>query len=131
MEHMLVTSKNRSHTGGLLTFASYIRGQGGLNLAIVTSNTKNKSLTMSSEDILPTYEEAIRMYEIPTQMIRDEAMYITFKESSPSAKLNSSIFRKETDAQHDVYTGKRKKNKVAAFLGDVLTGKCLLDLSHS
>lgn len=78
---------------------------------------------MSSEDILPTYEEAMRMYEIPTQIIRDEAMYITFKEPSASSKIKSFILRRETEAQHDVYTGTKRKNKVAAFLGEVLTGK--------
>lgn len=78
---------------------------------------------MSTEDVLPTYEEAMRMYEIPTQIIKDEAMYITFKETSSSSKFKAFILRTETDAQHDVYTGTRKKNKVVAFLGDVLTGK--------
>lgn len=78
---------------------------------------------MSSEDVLPTYAEAIGMHETPMQILRDEAMYITFKESSTSSKIKSFVLRTESDAQHDVYTGVRKKNKVVAFLGEVLTGK--------
>jgi hypothetical protein len=79
---------------------------------------------MSSEDVLPSYAEATRMYETPTHMLKEEAMYITFKKPSSSSKIKSFILRTESDGQHDVYTGARKKNKAVAFIGEMLTGEC-------
>jgi hypothetical protein len=79
---------------------------------------------MSSEDVLPSYAEAMKMYETPMHMLKEEAMYITFKKQSSSSKIKSFILRTESDAQHDVYTGaKKKKNKVVAIIGEMLTGE--------
>jgi hypothetical protein len=79
---------------------------------------------MSSEDVLPSYAEATRMYETPMRMLKEEAMYITFKKPSSSSKIKSFILRTESDAQHDVYTGPKKKTRVVAFIGEMLTGEC-------
>lgn len=80
---------------------------------------------MSFEESLPSYAEAMRMDQTPIHILNEEATFITFKEPSPSSLIKSIISRRESDAQHDVYTGvkRRKKNKLVKFLEDILTGE--------
>jgi len=78
---------------------------------------------MSSEDVLPTYEEAVMMHQTPWHIIEEEAMNITFKESSATSKIKSFISRMESSSQQDVYTGPKRKSKIVVFVENMLTGK--------
>jgi len=78
---------------------------------------------MSSEDVLPSYAEAVKMHQTPWHIIEEEAMHITFKEHSATSKIKSLISRMESASQHDVYTGAKRKNKVVVFVENLLTGK--------
>lgn len=87
---------------------------------------------MSSEDVLPTYEEAVMMHQTPWHIIEEEAMNITFKEPSATSKIKSLISRIESASQHDVYTGPKRKSKIVVFVENILTGKYrALDTSQS
>ena len=87
---------------------------------------------MSSEDVLPTYDEAMKMYQTPWHIIEEEAMNITFKEPSATSKIKSLISRIESASQHDVYTGPKRKSKIVVFVENILTGKYrALDTSQS
>ena len=77
---------------------------------------------MSSEDILPSYAEAVKMYQTPWHIIEEEAMHITFKKSSATSKIKSFISRMESASQHDVFTGVKKKSKIVLFIENLLTG---------
>ena len=78
---------------------------------------------MSSEDVLPTYEEAMKMYQTPRHIIEDEAMNLTFRQHSTTSKIISFISRIESASQHDVYTGPKRKSKIVVFVENILTGR--------
>jgi hypothetical protein len=87
---------------------------------------------MSSEDVLPTYEEAVMMHQTPWHIIEEEAMNITFKEPSATSKIKSLISRMESASQQDVYTGPKRKSKIVVFVENMLTGKYkTYDMSQS
>jgi hypothetical protein len=88
-------------------------------LNILTSTNR----TMSSEDILPTYAEAVKMHQTPWHIIEEEAMHITFREPSATSKIKSFISRTESASQHDVFTGVKRKNKLVVFVENFLTGE--------
>lgn len=80
--------------------------------------------TMSSEDVLPTYDEAMKMYQTPWHIIEDEAMNLTFRQpSSASSRIKSFISRSESASQHGVYTGPKRKSKIVVFVEHMLTGR--------
>ncbi|GAB7328693.1 hypothetical protein MBLNU13_g00614t1 [Cladosporium sp. NU13] len=78
---------------------------------------------MSSEDVLPTYDEAMKMYQTPWHIIEDEAMNLTFKQHSTASKIKSFISRMESASQHDVYTGPKRKSKIVVFVENMLTAR--------
>lgn len=79
---------------------------------------------MSSEDVLPTYEEAMKMYQTPWHIIEEEAMNLTFRQhSTASSKIKSFISRTESASQQGVYTGPKRKSKIVVFVENMLTGR--------
>ena len=78
---------------------------------------------MSSGDVLPTYDEAMKMYQTPWHIIEEEAMNLTFREhSTTSSKIKSFISRTESASQQGVYTGPKRKSKIVVFVENMLTG---------
>lgn len=77
---------------------------------------------MSSEDVLPTYEEAMMVHQTPWHIIEEETIHLTFDEPSATSKIKWFISR--TESQHGVYTGPKRKNKIVVFVENMLTGKC-------
>lgn len=65
------------------------------------------------------------MDQTPMHILNEEATFITFKEPTASSLIKSIVSRRESDAQHDVYTGmkRKEKNKIVKFLEDILTGE--------
>ena len=87
---------------------------------------------MSSEDALPTYEEAMKIYQTPWHIIEEEALNLTFHEPSATSKIKSIISRRESASQHGVYTGPKRKSKIVVFVENMLTGKYkTYDMSQS
>jgi hypothetical protein len=78
---------------------------------------------MSSEDVLPTYEEAVKVHQTPWHIIEEETLHLTFDEPSATSKIKSFILRTESASQHGVYTGPKRKNKIVVFVENMLTGK--------
>jgi hypothetical protein len=78
---------------------------------------------MSSEDVLPTYEEAVKVHQTPWHIIEEETLNLTFNEPSAASTIKSFISRIETASQHGVYTGPKRKSKLVVFLENMLTGK--------
>lgn len=79
---------------------------------------------MSSEDVLPTYDEAMKMYQTPWHIIEEEAMNLTFRQhSTASSKIKSFISRTESASQHGVYTGPKRKSKIVVFVENMFTGR--------
>lgn len=76
---------------------------------------------MSSEDVLPTYEEAVKVHQTPWHIIEEETIHLTFDEPSATSKIKWFISR--TESQHGVYTGPKRKNKIVVFVENMLTGK--------
>lgn len=85
---------------------------------------------MSSEDVLPTYEEAMKIYQTPWHIIEEEAMHLTFNEPSATSKIKSLISRTESASQHGVYTGPKRKSKIVLFVENMLFGKIDLATRH-
>ncbi|KAM0700398.1 hypothetical protein Q7P35_012119 [Cladosporium inversicolor] len=75
---------------------------------------------MSSEDVLPTYEEALKIHQTPWHIIEEEAMNITFNEPSATSKIKSIISRRESASQYGVYTGPKRKSKIVVFVENML-----------
>jgi hypothetical protein len=86
---------------------------------------------MSSEDVLPTYAEAMEMYQTPWHIIEAEAINLTFKEPSATSKIKSFITRKESASQHGVYTGPKRKSKIVVFVENMMLGNTDLATCHS
>jgi hypothetical protein len=63
------------------------------------------------------------MHQTPWHIIEEEALHITFKEPSATSKIKSFISRTESASQHDVFTGVKRKTKVALFVEHLLTGE--------
>jgi len=78
---------------------------------------------MSSEDVLPTYAEAMKMHQTPWHIIEEETLHLTFNETSATSKIKSFISRTESASQHGVYMGAKPKNKIIVFIENMLTGK--------
>lgn len=79
---------------------------------------------MSSEDVLPTYDEAMKMYQTPWHIIEEEAMNLTFRQhSTASSKIKSFISRTESASQHGVYTGPKRKSKIVVFVENMFTAR--------
>jgi hypothetical protein len=76
---------------------------------------------MSSEDVLPTYEEAMMVHQTPWHIIEEETIHLTFDEPSATSKIKWFISR--TESQHGVYAGPKKKNKIVVFVENMLTGE--------
>lgn len=85
---------------------------------------------MSSEDVLPTYEEAMKIHQTPWHIIEEEAMNLTFNEPSATSKIKSIISRRESASQHGVYTGPKRKSKIVVFVENMLFGKTDLATRH-
>lgn len=78
---------------------------------------------MSSEDVLPTYEEAMKIHQTPWHIIEEEAINLTFNEPSTTSKIKSIISRRQSASQHGVYTGPKRKGKIVVFVENMLFGK--------
>lgn len=78
---------------------------------------------MSSEDVLPTYEEALNAHQTPWHIIEEETMHLTFDEPTATSKIMSFIARTESASQQGVYTGPKRKSKIVVFVENMLTGK--------
>jgi hypothetical protein len=106
-----------------LLIESYITTRAGLDLSSIPTSNTLRYHTMSSEDVLPTYEEAVKMQQTPWHIIEEEAMHITFKEPSATSKIKSFISRAESASQHDVFAGVKRKSKTVLFIESLLTGE--------
>jgi hypothetical protein len=79
---------------------------------------------MTSNDILPTYEEVMKTYQTPAHVLRFEARTITYAEESSVSKIKSFLARPDHSHTDDVHVKKTRKSKVAEKLVKVLTGAC-------
>jgi hypothetical protein len=80
---------------------------------------------MTSEDVLPTYEEVMRTYQTPANVLRYEARTITYGDDEPSAsKIKSFLARPDHSHTDDVQVKQTRKSKVAKVIVKVLTGRC-------
>lgn len=87
--------------------------------------------TMSSDDVLPTYEEAMKIHQTPWHIIEEEAMHLTFNEPSATSKIKSIISRRESASQHGVYTGPKRKSKIVVFVENMLFSNTDLATRHT
>jgi len=78
---------------------------------------------MSSEDILPTYEEVMKTYQTPPHVLRMEARTITYGEEPSIKKIKSFLARSEHSPSDDIHVKKTRKSKVAEAIVKVLTGR--------
>jgi hypothetical protein len=78
---------------------------------------------MTSEDILPTYEEVMRTYQTPANVLRYEARTITYADESSVSKIKSILARPDHSHTDDVHVKKTRKSKVAEVIVKVLTGR--------
>jgi len=79
---------------------------------------------MTSEDILPTYEEVMKTYQTSPHVLRMESTNIAYEEESSMSKIKSFLARPEHSSTDDVHVKKTRKGKVAEVLVKVLTGEC-------
>ena len=78
---------------------------------------------MASEDILPTYEEVMRTYQTPANVLRYEARTITYADEPSVSKIKSFLARPDHSHTDDVHVKKTRKSKVAEVIVKVLTGR--------
>jgi len=78
---------------------------------------------MASEDILPTYEEVMRTYQTPANVLRYEARTITYGDEPSVSKIKSFLARPDHSHTDDVQVKQTRKSKVAKVIVKVLTAR--------
>lgn len=81
---------------------------------------------MSAEDVLPTYAEAMRFYQTPASILRNETAAIIFAEPSTISTVKSAILRKTHDDEVGAKNiGQETKSKVLAILKQIFARRRL------
>lgn len=78
---------------------------------------------MDPYEPLPTYAEAVKEQQTADHIIRNEARYLTFDDTSTFSKLRSAINENSRAKDGKVYVESRMKRKMGGLVRRVLTGQ--------
>lgn len=80
---------------------------------------------------LPTYAEAVKEQQTADHIIRNEARYLTFEDTSTLSKLRSAMSENSRARDGKVYVESKMKRKITGLVRKVLTGQPKHSHRHS